>query len=68
MPIRTLQLLLTVVQVVDAALLDGPEVRQHLHELPEVDAIVRAVGEERVHDAIDERINGQLGDAQEVVA
>lgn len=41
---------------------------EHLHELPEVNAVVGAVGEEGVHDAIDQRINGQLRDAQKVLA
>lgn len=41
---------------------------EHLHELPEVDAIVVAVGEERMNDAIDQRIDGQFGNAQEILA
>lgn len=66
--IRTLELLLAIVEPIGFGLLDGPEVGQHLHELAKVDAIVVAVGKERVHNAIDQRIDGQLRDAQKVLA
>lgn len=67
--VLTLQLLLAIVQLIlGLALLYRPEVGQHLHKLPEIHAIIVAVRKERVHNAIDQRIDGQLGNAQEVLA
>ena len=63
------QLLLAVVELVVAALLDGTEARQDTHELTEVDALLAArLAEEGLHDAVAERVDGQLWDAQEVLA
>jgi hypothetical protein len=58
------QLLLAAVQLILLALLDRPEVGQHLHELSEIDTVIGAVRcEECMDDAIAQRIDGQFGNA-----
>lgn len=66
--LQTFQFLLTAVQHIDAVLVDGSKVCQHLHEFTEIDAIVGAVGEKCMHNSIAQRIYGQFGNAQKVFA
>jgi len=62
------QLLLPPVELVVLRPLDGPEVREDGHELVEVDAVVPTVFEEGMHDPVSQGVDGELWDAEEVLA
>lgn len=61
------QFIRATIQFVGAKLLGLTEPCEHLHELPKVDPVIVALGEEGVHDAVAQRIDGQFRDAQEVL-
>jgi len=64
---RESELLLPAVEFIILRPLDGAEVRQHRHELVEVDVLVLAVLEEGVHNPVPQRVDGQLRDPEEVL-
>lgn len=66
--IITFELLLSRVQLSVLVLFDWPEMSQHLHELEEIDGISSPFLEKSVNNPIAQRIDGELGDAQQILS
>lgn len=64
--VLTSELFLPAIQLVLPVFPDGPEVSQHPHELQEVDTVVVTLRKEWVHNPLTQRVDGELGDAEEI--